>query len=116
MNQIEILNNYPFEKKLIHGDFGTHNFVEVTGKFAGVVDPMPVIGDALYDLLFAIVSNASVVSNITLDKIYSITSEPRKKVKAMLIIVLYCRISRCLKYHKQDIDIYMNFWNKLNQN
>lgn len=113
MNQIEILNNYPFEKKLIHGDFGTHNFLEVNGKFAGVIDPMPVVGDALYDLLFAIVSNASVVPNITLDKIYSITSKPLKKVKAMLIIVLYCRISRCLKHHKQDIDIYMAFWNKL---
>lgn len=113
MQQIELLKSYPFKKKLIHGDFGTHNFIEANGKFAGVIDPMPIIGDSLYDLLFAIVSNITVLSNINLNKIYSITSEPTEKVKAMLIIVLYCRISRCLKYHKQDINTYMDFWNKL---
>ena len=36
-----------------------------------------------------------------------------QKIKAMLIVVLYCRIARCLKYHKQDIHIYMDFWNRL---
>ena len=113
LKQINILENYIFDKKLIHGDFGTHNFIKVNGKFAGVIDPMPVIGDSLYDTLFAIASNATVVKNITLDKIYTLLSEPYEKVNAMLIIVLYCRIARCLKYHKQDIHIYMDFWKQL---
>jgi len=110
---IEILEKYPFNKKLLHGDFGTHNFIQENGKLVGVIDPMPVIGDYLYDLLFAIVSNVNIISNITLEKLYSLINEPIEKIHAMLTIVLYCRISRCLKYHPQDIDIYMNFWNLL---
>lgn len=113
LDQVKLLEGYKFDKKLIHGDFGTHNFIKVNGKFAGVIDPMPVIGDSLYDTLFAIISNATVIKNISLDKIYSLISEPHQKIKAMLIVVLYCRIARCLKYHKQDIPIYIDFWNNL---
>lgn len=110
---IEILENYPFDKKLLHGDFGTHNFIQDNGNLVGVIDPMPVIGDSLYDILFAIVSNVNILSSLSLDNIYSLVDEPQEKVKALLIVVLYCRISRCLKYHPQDIDIYMEFWNNL---
>lgn len=110
---VEILENYQFSKKLLHGDFGTHNFIQEDGKLVGVIDPMPVIGDYLYDLLFAVVSNVDILSSITLEKLCSLVNEPEEKVKALLTIVLYCRISRCLKYHPKDIDIYMEFWNKL---
>lgn len=68
IDQVKILEDYKFDKKLIHGDFGTHNFIKVNGKFAGVIDPMPVLGDSLYDTLFAIVSNASVVKIFLLIK------------------------------------------------
>lgn len=107
---VGILENYTFDKKLLHGDFGTHNFIKQDGKLIGVIDPMPIIGDPLYDLLFAIVSNTDILSNITLEKIYSLINEPKEKVKALLIIMLYSRISRCLKYNPEDIDIYMKFW------
>lgn len=110
---IETLENYPFDKKLLHGDFGTHNFIQKNGKLVGVIDPMPVIGDYLYDLLFAIVSNVDILYSLSLEDLYSLIDEPCEKIKAMLTIVLYCRISRCLKYHPQDLDIYMDFWNKL---
>lgn len=109
-NCISTIEKYPFKKKLLHGDFGTHNFIKQDGKLIGVIDPMPVIGDPLYDLLFAIVSNTDILSNITLEHIYSLTTEPKEKIKALLIIVLYSRISRCLKYNPNSIDIYMNFW------
>ena len=36
-----------------------------------------------------------------------------EKIKALLTIILYCRISRCLKYHPDDIDIYIGYWNNL---
>jgi len=110
---LDIIDSYPFDKKLLHGDFGTHNFIQDKGKLVGVIDPMPVIGDYLYDLLFAIVSNVNILSSVSLDDIYSLVDEPQDKVKALLIIVLYCRISRCLKYHPQDIDTYLEFWNNL---
>ena len=77
------------------------------------IDPMPVIGDYLYDLLFAIVSNVDILSYVSLENLYCLIDEPTEKIRAMLVVVLYCRISRCLKYHPQDIDIYMEFWDKL---
>lgn len=107
---VDILEKYPFNKKLLHGDFGTHNFIKQDGKLIGVIDPMPIIGDPLYDTLFAIVSNTNILANITLEKLYFLINEPKEKIKALLTIVLYSRISRCLKYHPKDIDIYMNFW------
>ena len=110
---INVLENYPFEKKLLHGDFGTHNFIQDNGVFVGVIDPMPVIGDYLYDLLFAIVSNVGILSSLSLEDIYALVDEPLEKVKAMLTIVLYCRISRCFKYHPEDVDFYMQVWNSL---
>ena len=110
---INILENYPFDKKLLHGDFGTHNFIQDNGKLVGVIDPMPVLGDYLYDLLFAIVSNVNLLSSLSLDEIYSLVDEPEEKVRAMLTVVLYCRISRCLKYHPKDVEVYMEVWKKL---
>ena len=110
---LDIIEGYHFDKKLLHGDFGTHNFIQDNGKLVGVIDPMPVIGDYLYDLLFAIVSNVNLLSSICLEDLYCLVDEPHDKVKALLTIVLYCRISRCLKYHPQDIDIYIDFWNNL---
>ncbi|MBE5821746.1 MAG: hypothetical protein E7311_04065 [Clostridiales bacterium] len=110
---IKELENYPFETKLLHGDFGTHNFVKKDGKFIGIIDPMSVIGDPLYDILFAFASNINIIYNISLEHIYSLINEDNRKILLMLIVVMYSRISRCLKYHKQDIDKYMEIWNKL---
>lgn len=110
---VEVLEKYPFDKKLLHGDFGTHNFIQKDGKLVGVIDPMPVIGDSLYDLLFAVVSNVDLLKNVSLDKLYSLIDEPHEKIDAMFTIVLYCRVSRCLKYHPKDIDVYMDVWNEL---
>lgn len=111
---INILEKYPFEKKLLHGDFGTHNFVKSNGKLVGVIDPMPVIGDPLYDSLFAMVSNKQMLEYININKISELTKEPQEKIKAMLTIVTYSRISRCIKYQPNDIEIYIKFWNNLN--
>ncbi len=110
---IQNLKKYPFTKKLLHGDFGTHNFIKENGNLIGIIDPMPVIGDSLYDILFAFASNVQILNTLTLDKICFLTNEPKEKVISLLAIVLYSRISRCLKYHPQDISIYMNWWNKV---
>lgn len=113
-NAIEVLEQYPFEKKLLHGDFGTHNFIKEKGKMIGIIDPMPVIGDALYDFIFALASNTDLLISITIEEICNMTKEPEEKVRAMLKVVLYCRISRCLKHHPKDIDTYMKYWSMIN--
>lgn len=110
---IKTLEKYPFEKKLIHGDFGTHNFIEDNGKFIGIIDPQPILGDPLYDILFAICSNVGLLNTYTLDELYSLINEPKEKVQAMLIVVLYARISRALKYHPNDIPAYLDYFNSI---
>lgn len=110
---INILKKYDFKKKVLHGDFGTHNFIKKDKKFVGVIDPQTVIGDKLYDILFAIVSNVDILNSVTLEKLEVIINEEKEKIYSMLMIVLYSRISRCLKYHREDIDAYMNYWNYL---
>lgn len=107
------LKEYSFAKKVIHGDFGTHNFIKRNGKMVGVIDPDTVLGDALYDTLFAIVSNVDILQTITYEDLCSLINEDKNKIYCMLVIVLYSRIARCLKYHKEDIDIYMNYYNDL---
>lgn len=110
---LDSLKKYKFTKKVIHGDFGTHNFIEKDGKLVGFIDPDTVIGDPLYDTLFAIVSNVDILQTITLESLYDLINEEKEKIYSMLVITLFSRISRCLKYHKEDIDIYMNYYNYL---
>ena len=110
---IDNLEKYPFNKSIIHGDFGTHNFIEYDGKLKGIIDPQAILGDPIYDLLFAIVSNVDILSTLTLDDIYALAKEDNNKIHDLLVVVLYSRISRCLKYHPQDISIYIDFYNKI---
>ncbi len=110
---IKTLEKYPFEKKLIHGDFGTHNFIENNSKFVGIIDPQTILGDSLYDILFAICSNVSLLNAYSLEELYSLINEPKEKIRAMLIIVLYARISRAIKYHPNDIHAYLDYFNSI---
>lgn len=112
-NCIKDLEKYKFNKRLLHGDFGTHNFIKQNGKFIGAIDPMPVIGDYLYDLFSAVFSNTGIVSKLSLEEILNLVDEPRDKMIDMIVIVLYIRISRCLKYHPVDIGVYMRVWDEL---
>ena len=110
MNCVKILENYPFEKKLLHGDFGTHNFIENNKTFIGVIDPMPVIGDPLYDTLFAIASNPGILKHFPFKKLCKILNAPQEKIKSLLTIILYSRISRALKYSPNYVSFYVEYY------
>ena len=64
---LEIIKKYNVDKYLIHGDFGTHNFIMQDNKIK-VIDPMCVVGDKLYDFYFAIFSNVLLSRSIALSK------------------------------------------------
>lgn len=110
---IEILEKYTFDKKLLHGDFGTHNFIENNNNLVGIIDPMGVIGDPLYDILFAFVSNIDFIQNISINELYNYINQPIEKINAMLKIVTYCRISRCIKHHPHNLEVYLSFFDLL---
>lgn len=107
---IKELDKYPFEKKLIHGDFGTHNFIKRDEKFVGAIDPIPIAGDSIYDLIYALVSNIDLLPYVSIDYLTSYTGEPKNKVVALLKIILYCRICKCAKYNKEWLDQYLDLW------
>ncbi|MBQ8299349.1 MAG: hypothetical protein IJX99_05730 [Clostridia bacterium] len=107
---IATLEKFTFKKKLIHGDFGTHNFIKKDRKFVAAIDPIPVAGDPLYDFLYACLSNLDIVKHLSVDYLVEETGEPEEKVKAMLIIMLFFRLSVCLRHHKEDFDSYIDFW------
>ena len=110
---INELDKYPFDKKLIHGDFGTHNFIKKDEKFIAAIDPVPLIGDPTYDLLFALVSNIDLLPYLSTQFLTNYIGEPQSKVLALFKVVLYCRICKCAKYNKDWIEPYMDFWNNL---
>lgn len=107
---ISTLEHCDFQKKLIHGDFGTHNFIKKNGDFVGVIDPIPTAGDPLYDFIYACLSNIDIVKHLSVEFLVEKTGESAEKVKAMLIISLFCRMSACLRHHKEDLDNYVDFW------
>ena len=107
---VDKLKDFEFEKKLIHGDFGTHNFIKQNGKFVGAIDPIPIAGDYLYDIIYALLSNVDCLPQATPENISNLTGEPLEKVKALLVSLLFCRLSTCLKHHKEDFETYIDFW------
>lgn len=110
---IKELDKYPFDKKLIHGDFGTHNFIKQSEKFVAAIDPIGVLGDPTYDLLYALVSNIDLIPFLSFDFLTQYTGETKEKLTALLKVVLYIRICRCAKYNKDWVEPYMEFWNSL---
>jgi len=110
---LDIVCEYPFKKKLLHGDFGVHNFIFHEEELAGIIDPTPIIGDPLYDLIFAVCSEVHFLKSVSVKQIAKLTGEPERKVLNLLIIVLYCRISTCLYWHPHDLEEYLEIWEKL---
>ena len=104
-NALDVIQKYKCDKYLIHGDFGTHNFLINNGEIR-VIDPMGVIGDYLYDFYFALLSNKDLFMNISLERILSYFDKEMEYKKALLYIVIYIRMSRA---HKYDINSYANY-------
>ena len=95
---------------LMHGDFGTHNFLLSNGKIR-VIDPMPVVGDRLYDFYFAILSDTDIFAELGVDYYMDFFGEyePEYK-KALLIVALYVRMSRAAVYDKGNLDKYRKLY------
>ncbi len=113
--EINNLNRFKFEKVIMHGDFGTHNFIFSDDKLVGIIDPQPIVGDGLYDYFFACVSDVEILKSVTLEQIFSIPNAPKSKMKSLFLIVLYNRIQRCQKYHPNDLPFYLNLFNSIKQ-
>ena len=72
-----------------------------------------IAGDSLYDIIYALISNVDCLSQATPENISKLTGEPIEKVKALLVSLLFCRLSTCLKHHKEDFETYIEFWSDI---
>ena len=109
----DIVSKYNSPKYLLHGDFGEHNFI-VNSKKIYVIDPIPLVGDYLYDFYFSIFSGIDIFSNIEPDYILSFFDNRNYEYKkALMIICFYIRLRRTYKYNKEELPIYINYINKL---
>lgn len=111
LNVLDNIND-DFKKSVIHGDFGTHNYIEQDGKLVGIIDPEGILGDPIYDLLFGIVSNIDIIKNIDVDLIFNMIGLTKYHY-SLLLIVLFNRIKRSKKYHPEDTLEYIKIFDEL---
>lgn len=115
VNAIDVICKYEFKKKLMHGDLGLHNMLFLNSELVGIIDPQPLIGDALYDFIFCVLSDENIAEPKIISNIYNyIPSEPKEKIDAMVLFVLFGRIARCVKYNLSEKNHFIDLWNKLN--
>ncbi|WP_442597575.1 phosphotransferase [Neobacillus sp. D3-1R] len=96
---------------LLHGDCGVHNFIFREGKICGVIDPLPVWGSPVYDLIYAFCSSPDDLTIETISEAAkAITVEDIKGLDKQVLIGLYLRIASCVKHHPIDLPEYLKAW------
>ncbi|MGY2614283.1 aminoglycoside phosphotransferase family protein [Bacillus pretiosus] len=101
--------NQPF---LLHGDLGFHNFIFQGNKLHGVIDPLPVLGDPIYDLIYAFCSTPEDVTKETIDYAMKqcVFHKKDRDLYEEIVIGLYLRIDTCLRHHPKDLEDYLAAW------
>lgn len=103
-------NDSNIQPYLLHGDCGVHNFIFEGGKLTGVIDPTPVIGPRIYDLIYAFCSSPDDLSKETIETAANYLLEETSNLYEEVLIGLYLRIATCIKHHPQDLDEYLIAW------
>ena len=109
---LNIIEQYKFKKKIIHGDLGIYNVIFQKDKIKIVIDPRTIIGDPLYDFIYFVLSKLDFIENININDIINITSQPRQKVIELMKILLYIRMS-INKKNGLQVNKYEEIWNEL---
>lgn len=101
--------NQPF---LLHGDFGFHNFIFQENELYGVIDPLPVLGDPIYDLIYAFCSTPEDVTKETIDYVTKqcVFHKNERDLYEEIVIGLYLRIDTCIRHHPKDLEDYLVAW------
>ena len=108
---ISVLNKYPVNKVILHGDLGIHNLLFKNNDLVGVIDPQPIAGDCIYDYIFFIFSDLIFCKDTTMLKLYNdLQNEATEKIDALVILVLFDRIIRCVRHKSNNINEYLKLW------
>ncbi|WP_459502310.1 aminoglycoside phosphotransferase family protein [Bacillus sp. C1] len=104
-------SNQPY---VLHGDCGFHNFICKENKLYGVIDPLPVLGDPIYDFIYAFCSTpedlTKEVINDVVEQCVFHTNKREKILYEEVVIGLYLRIETCIRHHPEDLEAYLKAW------
>ncbi|MEB3052599.1 MULTISPECIES: aminoglycoside phosphotransferase family protein [Bacillus] len=104
-------SNQPY---VLHGDCGFHNFIFKEHKLYGVIDPLPVLGDPIYDLIYAFCSTPEDLTKETIDYVVEqCVFHKNTKGKVLyeeVLIGLYLRLETCIRHHPEDLEAYLIAW------
>ncbi|MFS0808989.1 aminoglycoside phosphotransferase family protein [Shouchella sp. 1P01AA] len=97
---------------LLHGDCGIHNVMTTGDDLTGVIDPDPVHGPPLYDLIYAFCSYPADLSRQTI--LQAAQELEGVQVQAYLdsfvLVCLYLRMDTCMRHHPEDFPAYEISW------
>lgn len=104
---------YSDQPFLLHGDCGFHNFIFNEHTLYGVIDPLPVLGDPIYDFMYAFCSTLEDLTREAIDEVVEKSvfhNRAREALYEEVVIVLYCRLDTCLRHHPEDLEAYLQAW------
>ncbi|MEH6942476.1 aminoglycoside phosphotransferase family protein [Bacillus sp. JJ722] len=97
----------------LHGDCGFHNFLFSEKQLVGVIDPSPLIGDPMYDVIFAYCSSPIELSKELIESVANHVSTwdgDNTTLHQYVLIGLIVRMSSCKRHHPQDLEAYLQAW------
>ncbi|ENQ3080638.1 phosphotransferase [Bacillus cereus] len=101
---------------LIHGDFGFHNFLFSDEQLVGVIDPTPIVGPPIYDLVYAFCSTPSDLELHVIHPAVSLLNnwQPQNEIDLFeeILLGLYCRIATSIRHHPEDLPQYIAGWDR----
>lgn len=112
---LKVIKSHTFEKKLLHGDLRLNNLVFLNGKLTGIIDPYPIMGDYIFDYLLYLFSSVQIMETVSLNNLHTQLNEPQDKIKALMLITLFVKIKRMVKYSNQQTEVsaFMQLWHEI---
>lgn len=104
------------EVRLLHGDCGFHNFIFKNGRLTGIIDPTPVYGHPVYDLVYAFCSSPDDLSPDTIEfaasQLDGAGAVDKRMLYAQVLVTLYIRLETSLIHQPEAFDEYMEAWHE----
>lgn len=114
---LEIIGKYNIKNYMLHGDFGSHNFI-MDKNTVKVIDPCTFIGDKLYDFYCGIFSDPIIFEKVTIEDVLNYFDEyDMEYKKALLKICFLYRMVIAVKYkYYKNVSVFYDWYNHFIKN
>lgn len=116
-DNLEIIDKYTIKNYMLHGDFGSHNFI-INENVVKVIDPCTFIGDKLYDFYCGIFSDPIIFEKSNVNSILNFFEEyDMEYKKALLVICFIYRMLIAVKYnYYKNVNVYYDWYDNIKKN